>query len=105
MKKLKINPAIYHGGDFEGKAIQKMLDCARDKTFTLLQCVSDKPELHKKIKKALTTLHEVSDIFKSKIEYFSDDDIKVAKILCEKWAKTGPLKHHLRLTHLFTHSG
>ena len=49
MKKLKINPAIYHGGDFEGKAIQKMLACARDKTFTLLQCVSDKPELHKKI--------------------------------------------------------
>ena len=68
MKKLKINPAIYHGGDFEGKAIQKMLDCARDKTFTLLQCVSDKPELNKKFKKALTTLHEVSDIFKSKIE-------------------------------------
>ena len=23
MKKLKINPAIYHGGDFEGKAIKK----------------------------------------------------------------------------------
>ena len=91
MKKLKINPAIYHGGDFEGKAIQKMLDCARDKTFTLLQCVSDKPELHKKFKKALTTLHEVSDIFKSKIEYFSDDDIKVVKILCEKWGKNWPI--------------
>ena len=48
MKIMKINPAIYHGGDFEGKAIQKMLDCARDKSFTILQCVSDHVELQKK---------------------------------------------------------
>ena len=91
MKQMKINPAIYHGGDFEGKAIQKMLDCARDKTFTILQCVSDKVEVHERFKKALTTLHEVSDIFKSKIEYFSDEDIKVVKVLCEKWGENWPI--------------
>ena len=60
MKKMKINPAIYHGGDLEGKAIQKMLDCARDKSFTILQCVSDQIEHHEKFQRALTTLHEVS---------------------------------------------
>ena len=63
---MKINPAIYH----EGKAVQKMLDCARDGSFIILQCVSDEIELHGKFKRALTTLHEVSDIFKSKIENF-----------------------------------
>ena len=91
MKEMKINPAIYHGGDFEGKAIQKMLDCARDKTFTILQCVSDKPKVHERFEKALTTLHEVSDIFKSKIEYFSNEEIKVVKDLCEKWGENWPV--------------
>ena len=75
MKRMKINPAIYHGGDFEGKAIQKMLDCARDKSFTILQCVSDQAELFEKFQRALTTLHEVSDLFKSKIEYFDDEEV------------------------------
>ena len=28
-KKLGINPAIYHGGDLEGKAVQTLLDSAR----------------------------------------------------------------------------
>ena len=50
-KKMKINPAIYHGGDLEGKAIQKMLDCARDKSFTILQCVSDQIELYEKFQR------------------------------------------------------
>ena len=73
MKQMKINPAIYHGGDLEGKAIQKMLDCARDESFTILNCVLDKVELYRKFRRALTTLYEVSDVFKSKIEHFSDD--------------------------------
>ncbi len=42
MKKLNLNPARYHGGDFEGKAIQEMLNCACDKKFVLLDCISDK---------------------------------------------------------------
>ena len=33
MKQMKINPAIYHGGDLEGKIIKKMLDCAREESF------------------------------------------------------------------------
>ena len=40
MKTLKINPARYHGGDFEGKSIQEMLNCSRNKKFELLNCIS-----------------------------------------------------------------
>ena len=36
MKTLKINPAIYHGGDLEGKAVQNLLNCARDQSFIIL---------------------------------------------------------------------
>ena len=32
----------------------------------------DKEKLHSKFKRALTTLQEVSDLFKSKIEHFDD---------------------------------
>ena len=99
MRQIKINPAIYHGGDFEGKAIQKMLDCARDGSFTILQCLSDKQNLYKKFKRALTTLHEVSDTFKSKIEYFTDEEIEVVKNLCENWGKNWPIDFpHLNIT-------
>ena len=99
MKNLKINPAIYHGGDLEGKAVQKLLDCARDKSFTILKCVADKMELHEKFERALTTLHEVSDIFKSKIEFFSEDEIEVVKTLCENWGRNWPIDFpHLNLT-------
>ena len=45
LKILKIDPAIYHGGDFEGKAIQKMLDCVREEHFSLLNCVLDNLKL------------------------------------------------------------
>ena len=61
LKVLKLDPAVYHGGDFEGKAIQTMLDCVREETFVILQCVSDKQEVYLKFKRALTTLREVSD--------------------------------------------
>ena len=99
MKALKINPAIYHGGDLEGKAVQNLLDCARDQSFTILQCLSDKTELYGKFQRALTTLHEVSDIFKSKIEFFSEDEIAVVKSLCENWGKNWPVDFpHLNLT-------
>ena len=99
MKIMKINPAIYHGGDLEGKAVQKMLDCARDGSFIILQCVSDDIELHGKFKRALTTLHEVSDIFKSKIENFSEDEIEVVKNWCENWGKHWPIDFpHLNVT-------
>ena len=84
---MKIDPAVYHGGDFEGKAIQKMLDCVRDEEFVLLQCVSDNQEIYLLFKRALTTLQEVSDLFKSKIEHFNDDQIKSVKEIFENWGK------------------
>ena len=91
MMPMDSNPAIYHGGDLEGKAVQKMLDCARDYSFTILHCLSDMTDLHKRFERALTTLHEVSDIFKSKIEHFDDDEIEIVRTLCENWGKNWPL--------------
>ena len=99
MKILKIDPAIYHGGDFEGKAIQKMLDCVREEHFSLLNCVLDKPETYAKFKRALITLREVSDLFKSKIEHFDDEQIESVKEICEKWGKNWPVDFpHLNIT-------
>ena len=34
--KLKINPAIYHGSDLEGKAVQNLLNSAQDQIFIML---------------------------------------------------------------------
>ena len=65
MHKLKINPARYHGGDFEGKSIQEMLNCSRRKTFEILDCISDKKELYDKFKLALKNIKQVSDLFKT----------------------------------------
>ena len=76
-----------------------MLECARDGSFIILQCVSDEIELHGQFKRALTTLYEVSDIFKSKIENFSEDEIEVVKNLCENWGKHWPIDFpHLNIT-------
>ena len=47
-KRLNVNPARYHAGDLEGKAVEDLLDCARDKSFEILECISDKPILKSK---------------------------------------------------------
>ena len=60
-KNLKLNPARYHGGDFEGKSIQDMLECSRNKSFEILACISDKPDTHESFKKVLRILQQVSD--------------------------------------------
>ena len=91
LKILKIEPAIYHGGDFEGKAIQKMLECCRNEQYELLQCVSDKEELYNKFKQALTTLQEVSDILKSPIEHFNEQKVEAVKQICEECGKNWPI--------------
>ena len=68
-----------------------MLDCARNgpknenPTFELIDCVKDKPEVHGKFKRALTTLREVSDTFRMNIENFDDDAIALVKDICEQW--------------------
>ena len=65
-KKLGINPAIYHGGDFEGKTVQTMLNCARKPhKFELLECLEDKADEREKYVRALSTLTKVSDALKT----------------------------------------
>ena len=92
MKMLKINPARYHGGDFEGKSIQEMLNCSRDGKFELLDCISDKEELHAKFKRALKILQQVSDIFKTTDKaFFDDEDVEKVKHLCEAWGRHWPI--------------
>ena len=39
--------------------------------------------MHAKFECTLTTLHEVSDIFKCRIDFFSEDEIEVVKTLCK----------------------
>ena len=68
-KKLGINPAIYHGGDLEGKAVQTMLNCARSPhKFELLECLEDKADEREKYVRALSTLAKVSDALKTPFE-------------------------------------
>jgi hypothetical protein len=45
--------ARYHGGDLQGKQVQKLLDNARNEAeYKLLECISDDKETHDKYKKA-----------------------------------------------------
>ena len=60
MKKLG-DVARYHGGDLQGKQVQKLLDCARNETFEILDCIKDLDSLHAKYLTALTCLANVSD--------------------------------------------
>jgi len=96
MKKLKLNPARYHGGDFEGKSIQEMLNCSRDNTFSLLNCISDKKELYDKFKIALKILQQVSDLCKTSRPDYNDDQISQIQSLCEQWGQ----HWHLAFPHL-----
>ena len=85
-KKLGINPAIYHGGDLEGKAVQTMLNCARKpKNFELLECLKDRPIEREKYVRALSTLAKVSDALKTPMADFDDEDIFQIKQWCEEW--------------------
>ena len=98
-KLLKLYPARYHGGDFEGKSIQDMLQCSRDNTFELLDCIADKKELHEKFKIALKILQQVSDIFKTPRPNFNDEEILSITSLCEKWGEHMPIHFsHLNIT-------
>ena len=90
MKILNLNPARYHGGDFEGKAIQDMLDCSRDRSFEIFECISDKPETFENFKKALKILQQVSDIFKTARADFTDEEIAKIEQLCHMWGEHMP---------------
>ena len=99
-KNLNINPARYHGGSMEGKSVQEMLTCARDKSFSILKCIDDKPEQMAKFKRGLTTLQQVSDVLKNKkFDQFDDDDLLTIRDICESWGKNWPKDFkHLNLT-------
>lgn len=96
---LKLNPARYHGGDFEGKAIQVMLECARNEKYELLICIKDQEELFEKFRRALDTLQQVSDVLKAPIDHFNDKDVKVVQDICEQWGINWPVDFpHLNIT-------
>ena len=84
-----MNPAIYHGGDLEGKAVQIMLNCARKPYgFEILDCLDDKPEEKKKYVNALSTLAKVSDALKTPFEdSFDNQEILAIKTWCEEWGE------------------
>ena len=99
-KKLNLNPARYHGGAMEGKSVQDMLACARDKSFSLLDCIADKPQEKVKFERALTTLQQVNDLLKNKkFESFDEQDLLTIRRICEDWGRDWPKDFpHLNLT-------
>ena len=83
--------ARYHGGDLQGKQVQKLLDNARGKAeFKLLDCISEDRTTHDKFKKAIKILADVSDALKMPIEKFDEEDIQMIRHLCEEWGKFWP---------------
>ena len=91
MKALDV--ARYHGGDLQGKQVQKLLDNARGEAkFELLECISDDVVLHSKFKKGISILSNISDALKMPLETFDDEDIKVVGNMCKDWGKYWPIE-------------
>ena len=83
--------ARYHGGDLQGKQVQKLLDNARDKAeYKLLDCIKDQKETHEKFKKAIKILADISDALKMPFEQFDNEDVQVITNLCTKWGEFWP---------------
>ena len=82
--------ARYHGGDMQGKQVQKMLDDARDEKFETLKCVEDDAEIHEKFKNGLTILANISDALRIPDEKFDDHGLDMIKQICEDWGKLWP---------------
>ena len=68
-----------------------MLNCSRNGKYILLNCLINEKELYDKFKRALTTLQEVSDTFKSPKEYFTDSDLEIVRKICENWVENWPI--------------
>ena len=85
--------ARYHGGDLQGKQVQKLLDNARGEAeFKLLECISDDEVLHSKFKNGITILANISDALKMPLETFDDQDVKVIGDMCKEWGKFWPVE-------------
>ena len=81
----------YHGGDMQGKQVQKLLDDARDESFEILDCVKDKENIYQKYSAALTCLADVSDALKTKGHDFDDEGVEMVKQMCEEWGQIWPM--------------
>ena len=80
--------ARYHGGDLQGKQVQKLLDDFRgEKPHMLLKCVEDDQNTHSKFVRVFSTLANASDALKLPIEEFDDEDLEEIKKVCEKWGE------------------
>ena len=90
--------ARYHGGDLQGKQVQKLLDDFRDdkafpekEKFKLIKCLEDDPETHNKFVRAFTTLANASEALKLPIKEFKEEDIAGIRLTCENWGKHWPI--------------
>ena len=83
--------ARFHGGDLQGKQVQKLLDDARNETFEIIDCIKDEKVLHEKYSSTLTCLANVSDALKTEGEDFDEDDIQMVKEICESWGELWPI--------------
>ena len=76
--------ARYHGGALQGKQAQKVLDCNRDGSFEVLDCIKDLEELHSKYSTALSCLADVSDALRYSGDDFDDEGVQNVNTL-EVW--------------------
>ena len=90
--------ARYHGGDLQGKQVQKLLDDFWDdkafpekEKFKLIKCLEDDPETHNKFVRAFTTLANASDALKLPIKEFTEEDTAATRLICENWGKHWPV--------------
>ena len=75
----------------EGKSVQDMLKCAKDKSFSILDCIDDKLEEKVKFQRALTNLQQVSDVLKNPhFQRFEEDQLAKIRRICEKWGRDWP---------------
>ena len=85
-------PCLNRAGGFEGKSIQDMLECPRNKSFEILACISDKPDTYESFKKALRW--EVGDLKKYVVIHSGDRPFNC--IQCNQAFKTSSeLKRHI----------
>ena len=83
--------ARYHGGNLQGKQVQKLFDDARSNEFNLFSCIKDDKEAHDRFATAVKTLANASDALKLPMEEFDEDDIKGITSICEHWGKKWPV--------------
>ena len=83
--------ARYHGGALQGKQAQKVLDCNRDGSFEVLDCIKDLEELHSKYSTALSCLADVSDALRYSGDDFDDEGVQNVKEFCKEWGKIWPV--------------